>query len=171
MSEAPQSQDLDPGQYRHVMSRFATGVTVVSTVLDGVRYGLTVNSFTSVSLDPLLVLFCCENDCAFYPPVLAAGRWGVSVLSDSQAEVSAWFAIRGQPGVDQFSHRSGVRVGPALGVPLLAGSLATFECRTWTTYEGGDHTVVIGEVVDAATQTDGDPLLYFGGHYRGIAPG
>jgi flavin reductase (DIM6/NTAB) family NADH-FMN oxidoreductase RutF len=170
MSEAPESQDLDPGQYRHVMSRFATGVTVVSTVLDGVRYGLTVNSFTSVSLEPLLVLFCCEIDCAFYAPVLAAGRWGVSVLSDSQAEESTWFATRGEAGVDQFSGRSGVRVGPALGVPLLAGSLGTFECRTWTTYEGGDHTVVIGEVVDAATRTDGDPLLYFGSDYRGLAP-
>jgi flavin reductase (DIM6/NTAB) family NADH-FMN oxidoreductase RutF len=169
MSEAPQSEDLDPGQYRHVVSRFATGVTVVSTVLDGVRYGLTVNSFTSVSLDPLLVLFCCEIDCAFHAPVIGAGRWGVSVLSDQQAEESAWFATRGRPGVDQFSGRSGVRVGPALGVPLLTESLATFECRTWTAYEGGDHTVVIGEVVDATTHGDGDPLLYFGSHYRGIA--
>jgi flavin reductase (DIM6/NTAB) family NADH-FMN oxidoreductase RutF len=169
MSEAPRSQDLDPGRFRHVVSQFATGVTVVSTVLDGVRYGLTVNSFTSVSLDPLLVLFCCEIDCAFHAPVLSAGRWGVSVLSDRQAEESAWFATRGAPGVDQFDGRPGVRIGPALGVPLLAGSLATFECRTWTTYEGGDHTVVVGEVVDATTRADGDPLLYFGSHYRGIA--
>jgi flavin reductase (DIM6/NTAB) family NADH-FMN oxidoreductase RutF len=170
VSEAPQPHDVDPADYRHVVSRFATGVTVVSTVLDGVRYGLTVNSFTSVSLDPLLVLFCCEIDCEFHAPLLAAGRWGVSVLSDAQAEESAWFAIRGQPGVDQFAARSGVRTGPALGVPLLSEALATFECRTWTTYEGGDHTVVLGEVIDATTRADGDPLLYFGSHYRGIAP-
>jgi flavin reductase (DIM6/NTAB) family NADH-FMN oxidoreductase RutF len=171
VSEAPQSHEVDPADYRHVVSRFATGVTVVSTVVDGVRFGLTVNSFTSVSLDPLLVLFCCEIDCEFHAPLLAAGRWGVSVLSDAQAEESAWFAIRGTPGVDQFAGRSGVRTGPALGVPLLSESLATFECRTWTTYEGGDHTVVLGEVVDATTRADGDPLLYFGSHYRGIAAG
>jgi flavin reductase (DIM6/NTAB) family NADH-FMN oxidoreductase RutF len=170
MSEAPQSHDVDPAEYRRVVSRFATGVTVVSTVVEGVRYGLTVNSFTSVSLDPLLVLFCCEIDCEFHAPVLAAGRWGVSVLSEDQAEDSAWFATRGMPGVDQFEGRPGVRIGPALGMPLLAGSLATFECRTWTTYEGGDHTVVVGEVVDATTRADGDPLLYFGSHYRGVAP-
>jgi flavin reductase (DIM6/NTAB) family NADH-FMN oxidoreductase RutF len=169
MSEASSSPELDPAGYRHVVSRFATGVTVVSTVVDGVRYGLTVNSFTSVSLDPLLVLFCCEVESEFHAPLISAGRWGVSVLSASQAEESAWFATRGSPGVDQFEGRPGVRIGPALGVPLLSGSLATFECRTWTTYEGGDHTVVIGEVVDATTRADGDPLLYFASHYRGIA--
>jgi flavin reductase (DIM6/NTAB) family NADH-FMN oxidoreductase RutF len=171
VAEAPQSQHLDPRTYRHVVSRFATGVTVVSTVVGGVRYGLTVNSFTSVSLEPLLVLFCCEIDCEFHGPVLAAGRWGVSVLCAQQADEATWFATRGTPGVDQFAGRPGVRSGPALGVPLLEGALATFECRTWTTYEGGDHTVVIGEVVEAAIQEDGDPLVYFGSEYRGIAPG
>jgi flavin reductase (DIM6/NTAB) family NADH-FMN oxidoreductase RutF len=170
VSEASQSQDLDPKRYRHVVSRFATGVTVVSTVVDGVRYGLTVNSFTSVSLDPLLVLFCCEIDCEFHEPVLTAGRWGVSVLSETQAEDATWFATRGVPGVDQFTGRPGVRSGRMLAVPLLTDALATFECRTWTTYEGGDHTVVIGEVVEATITNDGDPLLYFGSAYRGVAP-
>lgn len=170
MSEAPQPESLDPRRYRHVVSRFATGVTVVSTVVGGIRYGLTVNSFTSVSLDPLLVLFCCEIDCEFHEPVLTAGRWGVSVLSQAQADDATWFATRGVPGVDQFTGRAGVRSGPALAVPLLTGALATFECRTWTTYEGGDHTVVIGEVIDATLTNDVDPLLYFGSDYRGIAP-
>jgi flavin reductase (DIM6/NTAB) family NADH-FMN oxidoreductase RutF len=131
---------------------------------------MTVNSFTSVSLDPLLVLFCCEIDCHFYAPVMSAGRWGVSVLSHQQADEANWFAIRGTAGVDQFHGRSGVRSGPALGVPLLAGALATFECRTWTTYGGGDHTVVMGEVVDATIRNQDDPLLYFGSAYRRIAP-
>jgi flavin reductase (DIM6/NTAB) family NADH-FMN oxidoreductase RutF len=170
VSEAARSEGLDPGRYRHVVSRFATGVTVVSTVADGVRYGLTVNSFTSVSLEPLLVLFCCEIDCEFHAPVLSSGRWGVSVLSDQQADDANWFAIRGAAGVDQFRGRPGVRTGPALGVPLLAGALATFECRTWATYDGGDHTVVLGEVVDATIHHEGDPLLYFGSAYRGISP-
>src|SRR5579862_6263939 len=161
VSEAARSEELDPRRYRHVVSRFATGVTVASTVLDGIRYGLTVNSFTSVSLDPLLVLFCCEIDCEFHAPLLAAGRWGVSVLSAEQSEEASWFAVRGAPGVDQFDGRPGVRSGPALGVPLLAGALATFECRTWATYDGGDHTVVVGEVIDAVTHGNPDPLLYF----------
>jgi flavin reductase (DIM6/NTAB) family NADH-FMN oxidoreductase RutF len=165
----PRSEDIDAAYYRRVVSRFATGVTVVSTVMDGVRYGMTVNSFTSVSLDPLLVLFCCEIDCEFYAPVIASGRWGVSVLSDRQAEEASWFATRGTPGVDQFDDRPGVRAGSALGVPVFEDALATFECRTWAVYPGGDHVVVVGSVVDAGIGAEGDPLLYFGSHYRGIA--
>jgi flavin reductase (DIM6/NTAB) family NADH-FMN oxidoreductase RutF len=170
VSEAPREEPLDTGRYRHVVGRFATGVTVVSTVDGGVRYGLTVNSFASVSLQPLLAQFCCEIDCEFHGPVLASGRWGVSVLSVEQVDEAAWFATRGAPGVDQFDGRRDVRPGAVLGMPLLTGSLATFECRTWATYDGGDHTIVVGEVLDATIRHQGDPLLYFASAYRGIAP-
>jgi flavin reductase (DIM6/NTAB) family NADH-FMN oxidoreductase RutF len=164
VSSAVVPEGPDPHRYRQVVGRFATGVTVVSTVADGVRYGMTVNSFTSVSLDPLLVLFCCEIDCAFYAPVMSAGRWGVSVLSTAQVQQSRWFAVRGRAGVDQFDGQAAT-VGPATGVPLLAGSLATFECRTFATYDGGDHTVVVGEVLDATSGVGGEPLLYVNSAY------
>ena len=161
---------LDAHSYRHVVGRFATGVTVVSTVHEGVRYGMTVNSFTSVSLDPLLVLFCCELDASLHAPLMAAGVWGVSVLSADQQKVAAWFATRGTAGVDQFVECP-ARPGPVTGVPLVADSLAWLECRTRTTYDGGDHTIVLGEVVDLAIGVDASPLLYFRSDYRTVEPG
>ena len=146
------------------MSRYATGVTVVATAYDGVRYGMTVNSFTSVSLDPLLALFCCERDSSLHDPVLASGVWGVSVLTAEQSETSRWFATRGVPGVDQMRDRA-ARSGAVTGAPLLDEALAWVECRTWQTYDGGDHTIIVGEVVSAEVANDGDPLLYFCGGY------
>jgi len=148
------------------VSRFSTGITVVSTAHDGVRYGMTVNSFTSVSLDPVLVLFCCERDSSLHDPLLASGVWGVSVLAASQQAVSQWFATRGKPGVDQFDEWS-CRAGEVTGSPLIDGALAWFECRTWGIYDGGDHTIVVGEVVDlGAGDDDGPPLLWDRGTYR-----
>jgi flavin reductase (DIM6/NTAB) family NADH-FMN oxidoreductase RutF len=155
----------DPGDYRYVISRFATGVSVVSTVHEGVRYGMTVNSLTSVSLRPLLVLFCCEHDASLHEPVLASGRWGVSILTVAQQEAAAWFAKRGARGVDQFAGQE-TRLGAVTGVPLLTDALAWLECRTWATYDGGDHTIVVGEVLDVATGVDADPLLYYRSDYR-----
>lgn len=155
----------DPTAYRHAVSRFATGVTVVSTSHDGVRYGMTVNSFTSVSLDPVLVLFCCERDSSLHDPLLASGVWGVSVLTAAQQSVSQWFATRGSRGVDQFDSWS-CRLGEVTGSPLLDDALAWFECRTWATYEGGDHTIVVGEVVELGVGDDSPPLLWDRGTYR-----
>src|SRR4051812_46128895 len=105
------------------MSRLAAGVTVVSAVdADGARHGMTVNSLTSVSLQPLLVLFCCEKDASLHEPLLQSGRWAVSMLAASQDEVSRWFATRERRGSDQFS-RLGVRDGRHTGAPILVDSL------------------------------------------------
>jgi flavin reductase (DIM6/NTAB) family NADH-FMN oxidoreductase RutF len=161
----PPARGLDPADYRYAVSRFATGVTVVSVVDGGVRSGLTVNSFTSVSLEPLLALFCCEHDAALHAPLLRSGTWGVSVLAADQQDVSAYFATRAAPGVDQFTDWPS-RPGPRTGAPLLEGCLAWFECRTWAAYDGGDHTVVLGEVLGVEVGGDADPLLYFRSAYR-----
>jgi flavin reductase (DIM6/NTAB) family NADH-FMN oxidoreductase RutF len=158
---------LSRSEYRHVVSRFATGVAVVSTVLDGRRHGLTVNSFTSLSLEPLLAMFACEHDAALHRPLLDAGVWAVSVLAADQQPAAAYFATRERPGPgpDQFDGwRS--RPGPATGAPLLDGSLAWLEFRTWATYDGGDHTIVVGEVASMEVGADGPPLLYFRSDYR-----
>jgi flavin reductase (DIM6/NTAB) family NADH-FMN oxidoreductase RutF len=146
------------------MARYATGVAVVATEHDGVRYGMTVNSFTSVSLDPLLTLFCCERDSSLHEPLLRAGSWAVSVLSAGQQDVAAWFATRGRPGVDQFEGRS-ARKGEATGAPVLANPLAWFECRTWATYDGGDHSIVVGEVLALGCGSQEPGLLYFRSEY------
>ena len=146
------------------MSRFATGVCVVGTERDGIRYGMTVNSLASLSLQPLLLMFGCERDASLHEPLLASGAWAVSVLSAEQRPIAEWFAKRGQRGIDQFESFP-VRPGPATGAPLLDGALATFECRTWRTYDGGDHTIVVGEVVAAGCDDDGEALTYFRSAY------
>jgi len=169
VTAAVPSSPLDPRDYRHAVGRFGTGVTVVGTVHDDVCYGMTVNSFTSLSLDPLLVLFCCERDASLQQPLLASGIWGVTVLSAAQQDEAEWFATRGVPGADQFTGRAATR-GRVTGAPLLRDGLAWLECRTWATYDGGDHTIVVGEVVDLALGSDESPLLYWRSAYRSVGP-
>ena len=158
---------MSRSDYRHVVSRFATGITVVSTVVDGRRHGLTVNSFTSLSLEPLLAMFACELDAALHQPLLQSGVWAVSVLAADQQPAAAYFATRERPGSgpDQFDGWPS-RPGPVTGAPLLDDCLAWLEFRTWATYDGGHHTIIVGEVVGMEAGADGPPLLYFRSEYR-----
>jgi flavin reductase (DIM6/NTAB) family NADH-FMN oxidoreductase RutF len=161
---------LDPHDYRRVVGRFATGVTVISTVRDGEHHAMTCNSFTSVSLEPVLVLFCAEKIARFHDAVLASGTWAVSVLGEGQEELSRHFAARGREVPWQFA---GVPhgYGPHTGAAVLDGALAVLECRTVTTTEAGDHTVVIGEVLGLdVPEPHEDPLLYYEGRYRVFHP-
>src|SRR3954464_9252359 len=129
------------------MSRFASGVTVGSTVDDtGRAHGMTVNALASVSLDPLLVLFCCEKDASLHEPLLRSGSWAVSMLSSAHEDASRWFATRERRGTDQFA-RLDVTSGAVTSAPIVTGSLGWIECRTWTTYDGGDHTIIVGSVL------------------------
>jgi flavin reductase (DIM6/NTAB) family NADH-FMN oxidoreductase RutF len=149
------------------MSYFASGVTVVSTVDDdGRSHGMTVNALASVSLDPLLVLFCCEKDSSLHAPLLRSGSWAVSMLTAEHEDVSRWFAARERRGTDQFAALD-VRAGRRTGAPILDGAFAWLECRTWARYDGGDHTIVVGEVLDLGTGGDAaSPLIYFRSDYR-----
>lgn len=153
-----------PADYRRLIGRFATGVSVVTTLDDGHRYGMTVNSLTSVSLDPVLVLFCCVFDATLHDPLLRSGVWGVSILAAGQEGTAKWFATHGTPRDAQFANQAAF-AGRTTGVPLLPGALGWLECRTWATYDGGDHTIVVGEVLAVEPGEDTDPLLYFRGDY------
>jgi flavin reductase (DIM6/NTAB) family NADH-FMN oxidoreductase RutF len=137
---------VDAGEYRRAVGHFATGIAIVSTVVDGVDHAMTVNAFTSVSLDPLLVLFCAEKIARFHDAVLASERWAVSILGEEAREASQWFATRGRPLENQLEgwryHR-----GEHSGAAVFEGSVAVLECRTHDTHDGGDHTIVIGEVL------------------------
>ncbi len=161
------SDPVDQTAFRGALGRFASGVTVVTTVLDGVDHAMTASAFTSVSLDPPQVLVCSDRVSRFHEAVLQSGVWGVSILSDRGRAASAWFAHRGRALEGQFDgipHHRG-----ALGVPLLDTSLAWLECRTIAEHDGGDHTILIGEVTWAAVQEeDDDPLLYYRSHYGTI---
>lgn len=158
---------LDPLDYRRIIGRFATGVAVVTTHLDHVHHAITVNSFTSVSLEPVLVLVCIEQAARFHAAVLTAGAWGVSVLSAEQAQVSRWFATRGRPlDSDHYAHFR-YHTGRLTGALLFDEALAQLECRTLSTVPAGDHTIVVGEVLSvSAGATGGDPLLFFEGRYH-----
>jgi flavin reductase (DIM6/NTAB) family NADH-FMN oxidoreductase RutF len=157
---------VDVQRYRDAVGRFPTGVTVITAHWDGLHHGMTANSFTSVSLTPVLVLACVDRAARLHDLVLAAGQWGVSVLAADAEEVSARFASRGRAigeALTEVPHR----FGPHTGAALLDGALATFECRTVAAYPGGDHTILLGEVLDVAVpRPAGSPLVYYRGRYR-----
>lgn len=160
--------DVDPAHFRRAMGRFATGVTVLSTRAEGHDHAMTANSVTSVSLDPVLLLACVEVDSRFHDAVLEAGVWGVSVLGHEARATAAWLATRGRPLFGQLD-RIPYHRGGATGVALLDDAHATFECRTHEVFPGGDHVIVVGEVLAVATSEHADaPLLYHRGTYRNL---
>jgi flavin reductase (DIM6/NTAB) family NADH-FMN oxidoreductase RutF len=145
------------------MGRFATGVTVVTARVGEIDHAMTANAFASVSIEPMLVLVCVEREARFHDAVMETGEWGVSVLDGSGRATSEWLATRGRPlhgQLDRVPHHYGALTGAA----LLDASLATMECRTVASYPGGDHTIVLGEVIGIATKDSDDGGLI---HYRG----
>jgi flavin reductase (DIM6/NTAB) family NADH-FMN oxidoreductase RutF len=157
---------LDPRQFRSVMSRFATGVTVV-TAQDGEgrACGLTVNAFTSVSLDPSLVLVSLSTGSATRDAILETGTFAVNVLAVEDHELATRFS-RGRRAV-RF-RGLGTRT-EVTGSPILVGALAWLDCRLHQVHEAGDHTLVLGEPV-AAGDRPGEPLIFFEGTLRGLRP-
>ncbi|GAB6900906.1 flavin reductase family protein [Kineosporia succinea] len=163
---------VDQGTFRRAVARFATGVCVVTSLEGRADHAMTVNSFTSVSLEPLLVLFCVEKEARFYDAVIDSGVWGVSILNPDQRPAASWLSNRGRPLVGQLDRIPHHR-GPETGVALLDGAVATMECRTTAVHEAGDHDIVIGEVVGAAVPASGPAdeagaLLWHRGAYSRI---
>jgi len=162
------SPPTDPFEFRRVVGHFATGVTVVTTVVDAVDHAMTASAFTSVSVDPALVLVCVDKEARFRDAVLEAGQWAVSILSVDGRLAAEWLATRGRPLVGQLD-RHPHRRGPHTGAALLEAALGWLECRTTAVYDGGDHDIVLGAVVGLEhTRADqaGVPLLYYRGRYR-----
>lgn len=155
---------IDKTLFRRVMGNFAAGVTVVTTVGPaGQPYGLTATAFTSVSLLPPLALVCVDKKSETYPYFHPAGVFAVNFLSVDQEYVSQRFATSGGDKFDGLEWRGG-----ELGAPLLAGTVGYVECRIAHAYEGGDHTIYVGEIA-AADAAEGEPLVYFRGAYRRVA--
>jgi flavin reductase len=153
--------------FRSAVSRFPTGVTLLTSLRGDLPVGLTANAFVSVSLDPLLVLISVQRSARFHEAVLEAGVFGVSVLAGSQEDVSRAFAKHGrQQRADAFAPWPHT-VGKATGCVLLDESLATLEARTVASYPGGDHTLVVGQVLSVAEpRPDAPPLIYHESRYR-----
>jgi 3-hydroxy-9,10-secoandrosta-1,3,5(10)-triene-9,17-dione monooxygenase reductase component len=152
-------------QFRDVLGRFASGVTVVTAISGGAPVGLTCQSFSSVSLNPPLVLFIPARTSRAWPSIQRAGRFCVNFLAADQAELSNTMASR---GVDKFVD-VGWSPSDATGSPILDGTLAHLDCTIHSVHEAGDHYVVIGRVLDLASTEGDDPLLFFQGKYRTTA--
>jgi flavin reductase (DIM6/NTAB) family NADH-FMN oxidoreductase RutF len=155
---------IDKDLFRRVLSHFAAGVTVVTT-LDSERrpHGLTATAFTSVSLDPPLVLVCIDKKAETYSQFEPAGIFAVNFLALDQQDLSQRFA---KHGGDKFSGVGWQR--GTLGTPLLDGTMGYVECRIKHSYDGGDHTIYVGEI-EAADANEHRPLLHFRGAYRQLA--
>ena len=151
---------VDANTFRQACGHFATGVTIV-TLRDraGQPQGLTVNSFTSVSLEPALVLVCIDRRISTYPAMLETSGWLVNILAADQEELSRRFAT---PDIDKFE---GMEVTDgAYAAPLIPGALARIAARTHARHESGDHDIFIGEVTDVE-YSDGAPLVFYRGGY------
>ena len=162
------SEEVTDDQFRLAMGRFATGVTVLTTLSGGHDHAMTANAIASVSMDPMLVLVCVEVDARFHDAIADAGVWGISLLEASQRPVAEWLSTQGRPlhgQLDRIPHHRGTT-----GVALLEDALATIECQTTDIHPAGDHSIVVGEVVSlAVAEHPGEALTYFRSRY-GVMP-
>lgn len=155
---------LSRSEFRKAMGCFATGVTVITVDQDGEVHGMTANAFTSVSLDPTLVLVCVDYRARTHAHLHARKRFGVNVLASDQQAISEYYARSIE--THQHPEQAGARFErTALGTPVLQGGLAYLECRLHSAQKAGDHTIFIAEVEDVVVR-EGEPLLYFRSQYR-----
>ncbi len=162
-----QEKIIDSRLFRDVMGRFATGVTIVTVHETGTPHGMTVNSFTSVSLDPMLAMVCLDKGATTTEMLTRTGRFTVNMLSVDQEHLARRFAESGNER-DRFN---GVEYTVSEeGTPILDDVLGYVTCTVKDIVEGGDHWIFIGEVVDLGyAENDQRPLLYYRGNYNSLA--
>lgn len=155
---------LTTTDFRKAMGCFATGVTIITVDQDGEIHGMTANAFSSVSLDPPLILVCVDQRAKTHAHLHARKRFGVNVLSSGQRTISEYYAKSSV--AHQHAEEAGASfVRTAHGTPVLEGALAYLECRLHSTQPAGDHTIFIAEVEQVEIR-EGEPLLYFRSQYR-----
>jgi len=156
----------DTKEYRKTLGTFATGVTIITTRHDGEDYGFTANSFTSVSLEPPLVLFCIKEDATFIKGLEGAKVFGVNILGADQTDLSNKFANPALLNDERFADTPAK--SSAIGCPQISSSIAYLDCNLKEMMKSGDHFIVIGEVQSFERVEDAQPLLYYSGGYRSI---
>lgn len=167
MTTPPES--VDEGLYRRAISRFATGVTIVTTRVGSHDFAMTASAICSVSLEPVLLLVSVEQEARFHDAVVDAGVFGISVLSTDQRRDAEWLATRGRPLHGQIERIPYFR-GEVTGVALLEQSLATFELETSAIHPAGDHSLVVGHVRSVqANEHPGEALLYYRGRFGAVS--
>jgi flavin reductase (DIM6/NTAB) family NADH-FMN oxidoreductase RutF len=154
---------VSSADFRSALSRFASGVTVVTTKDEtGRQFGITVSAFCSVSLDPPLVLICIEKIAGSHHALEQSGRFTVNILAENESALSEHFASLIEDkfaGIDYAVDEH--------GIPILQGSIATLQCSRFKTLDGGDHSIFIGQV-DHVIVRDAEPLIYFKGGYHRV---
>jgi flavin reductase (DIM6/NTAB) family NADH-FMN oxidoreductase RutF len=153
--------------FRALLGHYASGVVVVTARVDDEDHAMTANSFTSVSLQPPLVLFCVQRDSRFHDAILQSDQWVVNLLSADQAPAARWFAERGRPLAGQMDVVDHTRDDD--GIALLAGSIGHIFCTTETIYPGGDHSIVVGRVTRLSLMNPDAPALVYLNHRLGPA--
>jgi flavin reductase (DIM6/NTAB) family NADH-FMN oxidoreductase RutF len=164
-----QSMSPDTRRFRNALGQFPTGVTVITTVTEqGERLGMTVSSFNSLSLDPPLVLFSVRKQSGSIAAWREVTHYAINVLNEEQEDVSARFA---RPSSEQWTGQN-ILTGRT-GVPLLSNAAVTFECEAFARYDGGDHEIFVGQVVELHENAakHGRPLVFAGGQYRRLHSG
>jgi flavin reductase (DIM6/NTAB) family NADH-FMN oxidoreductase RutF len=164
---AQTSQGFTGSDFRQALGTFATGITVVTTSGEMEAYGMTANAFSSVSLDPPLILVCVKSDAAGADHIARNGVFAVNILAADQEPLSRYFSSKSRPrGRDAFrevSHRVGTS-----GSPILDRVAGHLDCRLQAMHEAGDHHIFIGEVLDLAVAPELEPLLFHAGRYRHV---
>jgi flavin reductase (DIM6/NTAB) family NADH-FMN oxidoreductase RutF len=153
---------MDDRQFRNAMGKFATGVTVITTEVDGKAHGMTANAFMSVSLDPKLVVISISEKAQMLEKINVSGKFAVNILANDQQELSMIFA-------GQIKDKKDVHFEKLGGLPVLGGALAQVACEIANVYVEGDHTLFIGKVTDIHLE-EKEPLLFSNGQYRSLLP-
>lgn len=159
-----------PNALRNVMGHFASGVTIATALHHGIKHAMTATAICSVSLEPPLVLVCVSKSSRFHAAIIQAENWCLSLLTIDQEPLAQHFSNRGRDLLSQFDNVPHTP-SPLSGTPLIDGSLAWLECTTYGVHDGGDHTVVVGEIVRASGLPSDDdpnapaPLTYYRGAY------
>jgi flavin reductase (DIM6/NTAB) family NADH-FMN oxidoreductase RutF len=156
---------MNTEEFRKICGQFATGVAVVTTSHNGENFGLTVNSFTSVSLDPCMVLFCVDRKARFNQPVQQSGLLAINFLKEHQKELSNRFANPKLSVDERYQNLRLLKENPA---PVIADVLGHLECSIEAIHDGGDHHIYVARVLSGAFE-QGVPLLYYAGNYKSLS--
>ncbi|WP_103875009.1 flavin reductase family protein [Bosea lathyri] len=154
------------GQFRNAMRAHAASVTIITTSIDGQRFGMTATAVTSLTMRPPALTICVNHDASIHRPLLARGLFGVNILRAGDAEFCERFSKL--PSADRFS--IGSWVDDENGIPILSRSQASVKCRVGPSLEFGSHSIIVGEVLEALVSPDVAPLLYVSGKYRSLHP-
>jgi flavin reductase (DIM6/NTAB) family NADH-FMN oxidoreductase RutF len=156
---------IDGREFRDALGFFATGVCVITANPEGHEpFGMTVNSFASVSLDPPLILWSLQNNSEMYEAWVKSRKFAVNILRQDQQPLASRYARKGDHSLEAADYTLG-----ATGLPVLPNSLVSLECELSATHPGGDHLIIVGHVLEMENRENGEPLLFCAGGYRELA--